>query len=75
VPGIDFVSLGDNSFPRSDGSSPPLDEIIRMSIEPDPFPTDDPLELPHSGEPVNPVPVPEPGTLLMVAGGVTARCA
>jgi hypothetical protein len=70
VPG--FVSLSDNSFLRSDGSAPPLDEIIRVTAGLNATVANDPLDLPHSGEPINPVPVPEPGTLLMVGGGVAA---
>jgi hypothetical protein len=70
--GIEFVSLSDNSSLSSDGSVPPLGEIIRGTAGPHSIVASDPLDLPPSGEPVNPVPVPEPGTLLMVGGGVAA---
>ncbi len=61
APPLDFAPDGDDPKPPTDDLFPPGNPY---TPEPD---------LPPGGnDPVNPVPVPEPGTLLLVGGGVAA---
>ena len=77
-PDIDVPPLTDLPFPPSGNGPPKLDDLLppgpdRPNGPNDVGPTSENPTTPSTGnDPVNPVPVPEPGTFMLVGGGVAA---